>query len=84
MRLVAEALDAFIAAGLIERHQNPKHAARLYLLVVHGPEGKGLKTLLELASTRQGRHEILAILNSDDLHPKGDAKHLQLVKGVCA
>ena len=49
MKLVAEALDAFVAAGFVERLHNPTHAARMYLLVVHGPEDKGLKTLLELA-----------------------------------
>jgi len=64
MKVVAEALDAFIAAGFVERLQNPTHADRMYLLVVHGPEGKGLDRLLELASTRQGRQEILTILNS--------------------
>ena len=84
MKLVAEALDAFIAAGLVERLHNPTHAARMYLLVVHGPEGKGLKTLLELASTRQGRHEILAVLSSGSSHTDGDAKHLRLVKSASA
>ena len=85
MKLVAEALDSFIAAGLVERLHNPTHAARMYLLVVvHGPEGKGLKTLLELASTRQGRHEILEILNSGSSHSQENAKHLRLVKSVSA
>lgn len=81
MKVVAEALDTFIAAGFVERLHNPTHAARMYLLVVHGPEGKGLKRLLELASTRQGRQEILAILNSRN-EPR--AEHLRLVKSVCA
>lgn len=84
MKLVADAMDAFIAAGFVERLHNPTHAARMYLLVVHGPKGKGLKTLLELASTRQGRHEILTVLNSGTSHAEGNAKHLRLVKGACA
>ena len=87
MKLVAEALDIFIAAGLVERLHNPTHAARMYLLLlVHGPEGNGLKTLMELASTREGRHEILALLNSDKSHTQAKAKpkHLKLVKGACA
>lgn len=84
MKMVAEALDAFIAAGLVDRLHNSTHAARLYLLAVHDPEDKNLKRLLELASTRQGRHEILATLNSGSSHTQGDAKHLQLVKGACA
>jgi len=81
MKVVAEALDAFIAAGFVERLQNPTHADRMYLLVVHGPEGKGLKKLLELASTRPGRQEVLAILNSRN-EPR--TEHLRLVKSVCA
>ena len=48
MKVVAEALDRFIDAGFMERLHNPTHAARMYLLVVHGPEGKGLDRLLEL------------------------------------
>ena len=84
MKLVANALDAFIAAGLVERLHNPTHAARLYLLAVHGPEDKGLKRLLDLATTRQGRHEILAILNSGGSHPQESEKDLHLVKGACA
>jgi DNA-binding MarR family transcriptional regulator len=81
MKVVAEALDRFIDAGFMERLHNPTHAARMYLLVVHGPEGKGLDRLLELASTRQGRHEILAVLNSRN-QPLTEG--LRLVKGVCA
>ena len=65
MKLVAEALDAFIAAGFVERLHNPMHAARTNLLVVHGPQDKGLKELLELASTRQGRQLMLESLNSN-------------------
>lgn len=84
MKLVAESLDLLIAAGFVERLHNPTHAARLYLLAVHGPEDKGLKRLLELASTRQGRQEILAALNSGSSHPQGKAKRLRLVKGACA
>ena len=81
MKVVAEALDRFIDAGFMERLHNPTHAVRMYLLVVHGPEGKGLQRLLELASTRPGRHEILAILNSRN-GPR--TEDLRLIKGVCA
>lgn len=84
MKLVAEALDAFIAAGFVERLHNPTHAAPMNLLVVHGPQGKGLKELLELASTRQGRRLILEILNSNRSHTEGFARRLRLMKGACA
>lgn len=84
MKLVAEALDIFIAAGFVERLHNPTHAARMYLLVVHGLEGKGLKTLLELASTRQGRHEILEALNSGRSRTEGQARRLPLIRSASA
>jgi hypothetical protein len=64
MNQVAKSLDAFITAGLVERTQNPMHAARMYLLVLDGPHGGGLKALLKLASTRQGRREVLEGLNA--------------------
>ena len=84
MKLVAQALDAFIAAGFVERLHNPTHAARMYLLVVHGPEGKGLKTVLELASTRQGSCEILEILNSGSSRTEGKVQRMQLIKSASA
>lgn len=56
---VAKSLDAFIDAGLLERTQNPKHAARMYLLLLDGPHGGGFNALLELASTREGRRNIV-------------------------
>lgn len=64
---VAKSLDAFIDAGLLERTQNPMHAARMYLLVLDGPQGGGLMALLKLASTRQGRQGILHALDPDRL-----------------
>ena len=85
MKVVAEALETFIASGFVERLHNPTNAARMYLLVVHGgPEGEGLNRLLELACTRQGRQEILAILNSSNPRNERGREHLRLVKGVCA
>jgi DNA-binding MarR family transcriptional regulator len=84
MKLVAEALDSFIAAGLVERLHNPTDAARLYLLAVHHPEDKGLKTLLELATTRQGRHQILEALNPNRSRPEGQARRLRLMKSASA
>ena len=84
MKLVDEALDAFIAAGFVERLHNPTHAARMYLLMVHGPEGKGLKRILELACTREGRQEIMAILNSSKPRNEQRTEPLRLVKSVCA
>ena len=65
MKHVAEAIETFIQAGLLERTQNPMHAARMYLLLLEAPQTGGLKTILDLASTRQGRGDILRILGSE-------------------
>lgn len=62
MKQVAQTIDSFINAGLLERTQNPKHAARMYLLVLDGPQGDDLMALLKVASTRQGRREVLNML----------------------
>jgi predicted transcriptional regulator len=64
MKEITKSIDRFIDAGLLDRKQNPMHAARLYLLVLEGPKIGGLKTLLELASTREGRETIFQSLEA--------------------
>ena len=63
MKKIAAAIETFITGGLLERTQNPTHAARLYVLVLDGPQGGGLTALLKLASTRHGRQDILELLD---------------------
>lgn len=63
MQQVAHSIDALIEAGLLERTQTPKHAARLYALTLDGPGNGGLRALVDLASTRLGRREILDLLD---------------------
>ena len=71
MKVIARAVDAFVEAGLLARTQNPMHAARMYLLQLEDPRMGGLKTLLELASTLQGRRAILQVLISTRSEPTG-------------
>jgi hypothetical protein len=60
---IANALDAFIEAGLLERtSQQSSHAARMFVLLPEGPQRDGARALLELGSTREGRESILAAL----------------------
>ncbi|HEY4088008.1 MAG TPA: hypothetical protein VGM43_18845 [Bryobacteraceae bacterium] len=82
MKEVAKALDLFSEAGLLERAtQRSSHAARMYSLVLTGPQGEGLKLLLTEASTRLGRQYILAALNSGRPEPGQRAEaQLRLVK----
>lgn len=80
MRQIGKALDAFVDAGILERIQSSTHAARMYLLSLQGPRGGGLRAVLELASTRRGRRQILEVLNGRDPQTKSEAAQLRLVK----
>lgn len=65
MKKIAKAIETFVEAGILERTQNPTHAARLYVLVLDDPQGGGLRAILELASKRPGRQQILALLGRE-------------------
>jgi DNA-binding MarR family transcriptional regulator len=81
MKEVAKAVDLFSDAGLLER-ATPRatHAARMYSLVLEGPQGQGLELLLKDACTRRGREYILAALSSDRPQPDPAKVQLRLVK----
>lgn len=70
---VARSLETFIESGLLERTQNPMHAARMYLLVLDGPRHGGIRELLKLASTRTGRRSILLVLDPERSQPRTDS-----------
>lgn len=52
---IAASLDLLLDAKLITRTPNPAHAARLYVFVTSDETGGWLPSLLQLASTREGR-----------------------------
>lgn len=52
---LGQSLEVLLAAGLVMRTQLPTRAARLYVLAGSVPHGGGLPSLVELASTREGR-----------------------------
>jgi hypothetical protein len=62
MKQVAKSIDVFIEAGLLGRTKNRLHAARMYSLILEGQQGDGITALLELAGTKHGRRELLALL----------------------
>jgi hypothetical protein len=84
LKEIARALDAFIEAGLLERTaQQSLHAARLFVLLLDGPQGGGVKALLELASTRQGRQSVLEVLNAPSRpNQPGAGSELRLVNSA--
>ena len=62
---IARSLDLLTEAGLLERSQNPTHAARMYLLKT--PETGWLGSLLTIASTREGRRNLLDAMQEASL-----------------
>ena len=58
---IAKSLDALIAGGMVERSQNPTHYARMYRLLRGSPDG-WLATIMKVAATREGRHDVLRAL----------------------
>lgn len=84
LKNIAQAIDTFLEAGLLARTaQQSAHAARMFLLLLDGPQGGGVKTLLESASTRQGRQAILEALDGSGSGPKqqlGTPPTLKLAK----
>ena len=80
---IAKSLEGFIEAGLLERTQNPMHAARMYLLVLDGPHHGGIRELLKLASTRNGRRGVLRALDlprsqTSKESPRGQRRMLKI------
>ena len=63
LKQIADSLEILLEGGLLTRTQNPTHAARLYVLAIGGTTGGWLPSLLELASTRQGRLAIREVLS---------------------
>lgn len=59
---VAKSLEGLIDAGLVSRSQNPSRAARLYVLETEAIPGGVLASFLKIAATRQGRMEVLRLL----------------------
>lgn len=79
LKEIARALDAFIEAGLLARTaQQSLHAARMFLLQLDGPQGRDVRALAELGSTRTGRQLILAVLNGQGAQPDRTGRHLEL------
>jgi hypothetical protein len=82
---IAKALDSFIEVGLLERTtQQSLHAARMFVLLLDGPQGGGIRPLLELGSTREGRagiFEALKVPGSRTEQPDGHPE-LRLIRSA--
>lgn len=67
---LASSLDLLAGAGLLERSQNPTHAARLYVLKT--PETGWLASVLDIASTREGREKLIQTMKEAGAHDSAD------------
>jgi hypothetical protein len=70
---VAKSLDTLIAAGILTRVQGPTPSVRMYLLSSAGTPGGWIDALLRMASTRQGRLAMLAVLAERQRAPESPA-----------
>ena len=64
IKLIAASLDLLVAAGLVTRTQSARHAARLFVLSDGGTHRGWVPELLSIASTREGRLAMLALLGA--------------------
>ena len=64
IKKIAGSLENLIAGGVLLRQQKPSHKAQMYLLILSGPDGGWLAKIVKLASTREGRRDLLHALNS--------------------
>src|SRR5262245_52813414 len=61
---VGRSLDVLTEAGLLDRSPIPTHAARMYrMYVFKAPQGGWLTSLLEIASTPEGRKRLLDVIH---------------------
>ncbi len=56
---LAESLERLSSAGIVTRTERPAHLASLFVFTPGGPHGVWLPSLLELASTPEGRVALL-------------------------
>jgi hypothetical protein len=69
---LARSLDLLTNAGLLERSQNPTHAARLYVLKT--PATGWLPSVLDIASTPEGRQRLIDAMHEAVEHDASGGK----------
>ncbi|MEP7310351.1 MAG: hypothetical protein ABJA98_33010 [Acidobacteriota bacterium] len=62
VKRLGESLDVLVTAALLTRMQTPTSAARMHVFAVGGPHDGWLPSLVEVASTREGRLALRAAL----------------------
>ena len=55
LKEIARSLDVLLAADFLTRTENPARLARMYVFATGGTNDGSLPTVVELASTREGR-----------------------------
>jgi hypothetical protein len=68
---LAASLDEFTAAGIVTRIQNPTRVTQLLVFSPGGSDGGTLPSLVKLASTREGRVDLMRALATDRDEARG-------------
>jgi hypothetical protein len=69
---IADSLEVLMEARLLTRSQNPTHAARMYVFAIGELDGGWLRSLVESASTREGRLALIEALSRRAPEDTGD------------
>lgn len=73
LKQVAGSLDSFVFAGLLKRTRSRTEGPGMYVFAVGRPADGPLASLLQIASSRPGRLQILAALESRGARRSGGA-----------
>ena len=68
---LAASLEVLLTAGVVSRVQNPTRVAQLFVFTPGDRERGALSSLLELASTREGRVGLMRALAPDRFGARG-------------
>jgi hypothetical protein len=72
VKQLGASLDVLLTANLLTRVQRTTSAPRMYVLSAAGPHGGSLSSLLDLASTRDGRLALRAALTARQAQASAD------------
>ena len=82
LKEIAQSLEVLLGAGFLTRTQDPARPARMYVFAPGVSNGESLPTIVEFASTRQGRLALRRAVthprgvrsDGDDQEPRSDKK----------
>ena len=84
VKQLGESLDILVTAELLTRTQKPATASRMYVFAAGGTDGGWLPSLVELASTREGRlamrNALKGTMDAETPRPRSPHERDQIAK----